>query len=85
MTGRLFVSASMTTTYLKIDSGTSLFVSMTWSWSRIKCIYYCFIHHMTDDSHRIKLKPIPGSEECQDDFINASYVDVCSFINRKLL
>ena len=29
----------------------------------------------TDDDNRIILKPLNGSTDCQNDYINASYVD----------
>ena len=33
-----------------------------------------------DDDHRISLVPLPNFPECQNDYINASYIDVCKFI-----
>ena len=30
-----------------------------------------------DDDNLIILDPIPGQEDCQSDYINACYVDVC--------
>ena len=33
-----------------------------------------------DDDHRVKLRPLPDHQDCQTDYINASYVDVCELI-----
>ena len=32
-----------------------------------------------DDDHRISLVPLSNFPECQNDYINASYIDVCKF------
>ena len=32
-----------------------------------------------DDDHRISLVPLPNFPECQNNYINASYIDVCKF------
>ena len=34
-----------------------------------------------DDDHRISLMPLPNFPECQNNYINASYIDVCKHIN----
>ena len=31
---------------------------------------------LTDDDNRVVLRPLEGHEDCQSDYINASYVDV---------
>lgn len=37
----------------------------------------CYMHLIcTDDDNRVKLKSLSGREDCQHDYINASYVDV---------
>ena len=36
-----------------------------------------FINVNVDDDNRIVLQPLSGSSDCQKDYINASYVDVC--------
>ena len=33
-------------------------------------------HSYIDDDSRVILKPLPGHDNCQHDYINASYVDV---------
>ena len=33
-------------------------------------------HSYTDDDNRVVLRPLEGHEDCQSDYINASYVDV---------
>ena len=33
-------------------------------------------HLTTDDDHRVVLRPLEGHKDCQNDYINASYVDV---------
>ena len=33
----------------------------------------------SDDDNRIALKSLPGSDDCQRDYINACYVDVSEF------
>ena len=33
-------------------------------------------HSYIDDDSRVILKPLPGHDDCQHDYINASYVDV---------
>ena len=33
----------------------------------------------TDDDNRVVLNPLEGHEDCQSDYINASYVDVSHF------
>ena len=35
-----------------------------------------YFHLLTDDDNRIVLQPIGGHNSCQNDFINASYIDV---------
>ena len=35
-----------------------------------------YIMISTDDDNRLKLKPLNGRDDCQNDYINASYVDV---------
>ena len=37
-------------------------------------IYTCGL--CTDDDNRVVLKQYPGHEDCQHDYINASYIDV---------
>ena len=44
----------------------------------IKC--YC-----TDDDNRIVLQSLSGCSDCQKDYINASYVDVCIYTFKILL
>ena len=34
------------------------------------------VHSDIDDDSRVILKPLPGHDDCQHDYINASYVDV---------
>ena len=34
------------------------------------------IHSDIDDDSHVILKPLPGHDDCQHDYINASYVDV---------
>ena len=42
----------------------------------------CFVHFVcTDDDNRVKLKSLSGREDCQHDYINASYVDVSVHYN----
>ena len=31
---------------------------------------------LTDDDNRVVLRPLEGHEDCQSDYVNASYVDV---------
>ena len=67
-----FLLVSVIKTYFAIDLGTSQCVSaVLWS-SLFVLMYMC----TSDDNNRIKLEPIPGCSDCQDDFINASYIDV---------
>ena len=33
-------------------------------------------NYCTDDGNRVVLKPLHGYEDCQHDYVNASYVDV---------
>ena len=35
-----------------------------------------FYNSLIDDDNRIILNPIPGQQDCQNDYINASYLDV---------
>ena len=36
-----------------------------------------FVHgSVTDDETRVILTPVTGSNDCQNDYINASYIDV---------
>ena len=35
----------------------------------------------TDDDNRVVLRPLEGHEDCQSDYINASYVDVSDFMS----
>ena len=39
-----------------------------------------FLPSPPDDDNRIILRPIEGHSDCQRDFINACYVDVCCFL-----
>ena len=39
-------------------------------------IVHHFINSLIDDDNRIILNPIPGQQDCQNDYINASYLDV---------
>ena len=39
-------------------------------------LYICCCYFFTDDDNRIMLKPIPGHQDCQNDYINACYIDV---------
>ena len=43
-------------------------------------------HSYTDDDSRVILRPLPGHDDCQHDYINASYVDVriCLYIHTYL-
>ena len=34
------------------------------------------MYNNTDDDNRVKLKSLSGREDCQHDYINASYIDV---------
>ena len=35
----------------------------------------------TDDDNRVVLRPLEGHEDCQSDYINASYVDVSQLMH----
>ena len=37
---------------------------------------YILSHSYIDDDSRVILRPLPGRDDCQHDYINASYVDV---------
>ena len=34
----------------------------------------------TDDDHQVLLQPLGTHDDCQTDYINASYIDVCQYI-----
>ena len=57
------------------DLLTLLFVSQSSIYSKI--YYTVTIIALSDDENRIILRPIVGHSDCQRDFINACYVDVC--------
>ena len=64
---------------LKTDSRIDLptYVSVrlytTVYWPGLVCHILC----VTDDDHRVKLKPLAGHPDHHGDYVNASYVDVC--------
>ena len=41
---------------------------------------YILSHSYIDDDSRVILKPLPGRDDCQHDYINASYVDVSTSV-----
>ena len=59
---------------------TSLFLSLSLSSITSFSLLTTFHKRYTDDDNRIVLQPLSGSSDCQKDYINASYVDVCAFI-----
>ena len=44
-------------------------------------IVHRFINSFIDDDNRIVLDTIPGQQDCQNDYINASYLDVSILCN----
>ena len=42
----------------------------------IAIVLYALKLHYSDDDHRISLVPLPNIPECQNNYINASYIDV---------
>ena len=53
------------------------------------CVYVCDCLHKSrmfsspcsDDDNRITLEPLPDTPDCQEDYINACYVDVSNVLN----
>lgn len=41
-----------------------------------KCLFCVVYRTRADDENRVTLTPIPGYSDCQNDYINASYIDV---------
>ena len=62
----------------------SLLLSPTFSLAISPFSLLTAFHKMlyTDDDNRIVLQPLSGSSDCQTDYINASYVDVCNYTHK---
>ena len=58
--------------YLHTSHNVCLHYKLTWKYSSNVDILLQY----TDDDNRVKLKPLNGREDCQHDYINASYIDV---------